>query len=453
MASPAGPRDTIAAIATPPGRGAVGVVRVSGPASVQVATAILGACPPPRTAAYRPFLDNDSQPLDHGIAIYFPGPASFTGEDVLELQAHGSPVLLNQILARTLHLGARAARPGEFSLRAYLNGKIDLLQAEALADLIASATAEEARSAVRSLSGEFSQRVHQVAERLTTLRARIEADLDFPVEDVPALSPAADLAAELADLISSLDATTRCSRQGSLLRQGLTVAIVGRPNVGKSSLLNALAGRPTAIVTPFPGTTRDVLREPIAIDGIPLHLFDTAGLRDTNDPIEALGVQRAWDAIRSADALLFVIDASAGWGPAEDALAERLPRGPARIHVHNKIDLTGHPTALLLGPHGPSVYLSAATGEGLGLLRQALRSVGGDAPAEPPWMARPRHLEALAEVTRAVQAARQALLGFRAPELIAEELRLAHRALGLITGECTTDDLLDRIFSEFCIGK
>ena len=443
--------DTIAAIATPPGRGGVGMVRLSGPLSAAITEAICGAVPPPRHAVFRRFCAGDGHVLDEGIALYFPAPHSFTGEDVLELHGHGGPVVMDLLLTRTLELGARPARPGEFSERAFLNDKLDLAQAEAIADLIASTTAEAARAAVRSLEGEFSRRIQALVEGLIELRMYVEAAIDFPEEDIDFLADGR-IAEQLRVLRGQLSALQTAAGQGRLLRDGMTVVIAGRPNAGKSSLLNQLAGREAAIVTDIPGTTRDVLREQIAIDGMPLHIIDTAGLRDSADPVEQEGVRRAWAAMETADRILLLVDDRQGFTAEDRALRERLPAQTGVTVLHNKIDLTGGEPALRPVDGGHELWLSVKTGAGLALLHEHLKGCMGYHGGEGTLMARRRHLEALDRATTALAAA-TAQLAVRAGELVAEELRQAQNALGEITGEVTSEDLLGRIFSSFCIGK
>jgi tRNA modification GTPase len=442
--------DTIAAIATPPGRGGVGILRISGDAVPAVMMAVLGRAPPPRHAHFGPFFDADGGVLDAGLALYFPAPRSFTGEDVLELHAHGSPVLLDLLLRRVLGLGARLARPGEFSERAFLNDKLDLAQAEAIADLIASTTAEAARSAARSLQGEFSRRIHGLVDALIELRLYIEASIDFTDEDIDLLSEG-HIAERLHGLLETLAAVRRAARQGRLLRDGMTVVIAGRPNAGKSSLLNRLAGREAAIVTEIAGTTRDTLREYLQIDGLPLHVVDTAGLRDSEDIVEREGIRRARHEIEKADRVLLMIDARC---PEEsEDLLPTLPAGVPVTRLYNKIDLTGETSGLIERPDGMAVYLSAATGAGLDALLRHLKScMGYDSEAEGVFSARRRHLDALERARAALERA-AAQLQSQAPELLAEDLRAAQNALSEITGEFTSDDLLGRIFASFCIGK
>ncbi|MFZ3041107.1 MAG: tRNA uridine-5-carboxymethylaminomethyl(34) synthesis GTPase MnmE [Thiobacillus sp.] len=437
--------ELIAAIATAPGRGGVGVVRVSGAEMTPLAAAILGRVPEPRHATFTRFLDDDGEVIDEGIALYFAAPHSFTGENVLELQGHGGPVVLNLILQRCLELGARLADPGEFSRRAFLNGKLDLAQAEAVADLIDAASAEAARSAVRSLSGVFSARIAELVEALTRLRMLIEATLDFPEEEIDFLRDA-DAFGRLDAIDGRLQAVRAQARQGALLREGLTVVLIGQPNVGKSSLMNQLAGYEAAIVTEIAGTTRDTVREAIQIQGVPLHLIDTAGLRDTDDPVEQLGIARTWAAVEKADVALLLVDAAHGVGEREAAILQRLPKA-ARLILHNKIDVSfDAPRAA-----GDEVWLSAKTGAGMELLREKLlEAAGWRAAGEGAFMARARHLDALERAARHLAAARATAAQL---ELFAEELRLAQTALSEIVGEFTADDLLGEIFSKFCIGK
>lgn len=444
--------NTIAAIATPPGRGGVGIVRISGPLSAAIADAVCGDLPKPRCAAFRRFYASDGGVLDEGIALYFPAPHSFTGEEVLELQGHGGPVVMDLLLARVLELGARPARPGEFSERAFLNDKLDLAQAEAVADLIASTTAEAARAAVRSLEGEFSRRIQRLVEGLIELRMYIEAAIDFPEEEIDFLADDR-IVEQLRGLRGQLSALQAAAGQGRLLRDGMTVVIAGRPNAGKSSLLNYLAGREAAIVTDVPGTTRDVLREQIAIDGMPLHVIDTAGLRDSDDPVEREGVRRAWAEVATADRILLLVDDRQGVTVEDRALRERLPAQTGVTVIHNKIDLTGRAPALRPTDWGHELWLSAKTGAGLALLHEHLKHCMGYHSSEGTFMARRRHLEALERAAAALALADEQLMVFRAGELAAEDLLQAQNALGEITGEFTSDDLLGRIFGSFCIGK
>ncbi|HEU4441074.1 MAG TPA: tRNA uridine-5-carboxymethylaminomethyl(34) synthesis GTPase MnmE [Burkholderiales bacterium] len=432
-------RDTIAAIATPTGRGGIGVVRVSGALVPRIAAALLGALPRPRHATFGAFRDPHGEIIDEGLALHFPAPHSYTGEPVLELQGHGGPIVMQALLAACLDAGARLAEPGEFTRRAFLEGKLDLAQAEAVADLIDAASRQAARSALRSLSGEFSAAIGTLQGRLVELRALTEAMLDFPEDDVDALHRE-DAAARLDEARRALGEVLAKSRQGSLLRGGIQVVLTGRPNVGKSSLLNRLAGEERAIVTSIPGTTRDALREPILIEGVPLVVVDTAGLRESRDEIERLGMQRTQAELERADLVIAVFEASRG----RDQLPD-LPAAPT-IHVYNKLDLVPG-----FVPPGDAIAVSAKTGEGLEALRQRiLRAAGWSSTGEPVFLARERHLRALAEAsTHLAAAAREA----QRWEFFAEELRLAHAALGRITGEFSADDLLGEIFARFCIGK
>ncbi|MGF1642849.1 MAG: tRNA uridine-5-carboxymethylaminomethyl(34) synthesis GTPase MnmE [Thiotrichales bacterium] len=443
------PSDTIAALATPPGRGGIGVVRVSGPLAAKIAEAVIGNLPRARHACYVPFRDGDGTPLDQGIALYFVAPNSFTGEDVLELQAHGGPVVLDLLLQRCLECGARLARPGEFSERAFLNDKLDLTQAEAIADLIESTTAQAARSALRSLRGAFSEAVETLQGQLIDLRVYVEAALDFPDEEIDFLADV-ELRDRVAQVVQRVDQVALRAQQGSLLREGLHLVIAGLPNAGKSSLLNALSGTETAIVTELAGTTRDVLRERIQVRGIPVHVIDTAGLRDSSDPIERIGIERAWHEIERADLVLHLIDATRGFTPEDADIRRRLPPRVAVLEVYNKIDLTGDPP----GVDGNRIHIAVREGLGIEALREALLAkVGYHVEVEDSFMARRRHLDALEQARAAVLKAQELLVTTRAGELVAEELRLALDALGSITGRFTTDDLLERVFSSFCIGK
>ena len=454
--------DTIAAVATPPGRGGIGVVRVSGPGCVAIANAVCGATPLPRQALLRRFRARDGSVLDHGLALYFPAPHSFTGEDVLELQGHGGPVVMDLLLARVCELGARPARPGEFSERAFLNDKLDLAQAEAIADLIASDTAAAARAALRSLQGEFSTQVKNLVEGLIELRLYVEAAIDFPEEEIDFLADGV-VAARLSTLREALSALQTVANQGRLLRDGMTVVIAGRPNAGKSSLLNRLAGREAAIVTAIPGTTRDVLRETVRIDGLELELSDTAGLREGGDAIEREGMRRAHVEAQRADVALLVLDArdpQAGRAALEQATAGI----PARLWILNKADLlapgSGAPDPAADGDgkgggNGEELRVSALTGQGMTELHAALRALAGAGMHEAgdgEFSARARQVDGLRQ-TRAHAQAAAAQLAVERLELAAEELRLAHAALGRITGQVDADQLLGHIFSSFCIGK
>jgi tRNA modification GTPase len=446
--------DTIAAIATAPGRGGIGVVRVSGPAVPAIALALLGRLPAARQATLATFADADGAAIDTGLALYFPAPASFTGEAVLELHGHGGVQVLDLLQRRLLGLGCRSARAGEFSERAYLNGKLDLAQAEAIADLIDAGSAAAARAAVRSLQGEFSARIRTLQAQITALRIHVEADIDFPDEDVDVLSGEA-LRTRLADLTGAFEAIAAAAAQGVLLREGLTVVIAGKPNAGKSSLLNRLAGEEVAIVTPVPGTTRDVLRTHVQIDGLPLTLLDTAGLRLTEDVVEAEGVRRARVALENADHILYVIDAASP-DAAVDAAAARaeLPPAVPVTLVFNKIDaLRKLPQAATDAVPAP-LCVSAKTGAGLDELFDELKAAAGFVGAEGAlFSARRRHLDALARARALLEQAVATLRDTRAVELFAEDLRLAQAALGEITGEFGSDDLLGEIFASFCIGK
>jgi len=438
--------DTIVAPATPPGTGSIGVVRVSGPGVERIARTILGSLPEPRTATLRTFRNAVGDELDSGIAIYFPGPASFTGESVLELQGHGGPVVVAMIVDAVVETGARLAEPGEFSKRAFLNGKLDLAQAEAVADLIGSGTAQAARAALRSLSGTFSRAVDGLAEALIGLRLHVEAAIDFPEDEIDFLADEA-LRARIEDCAARFAALLAEARQGRVLRDGFRIVIVGRPNAGKSSLLNLLSGQEAAIVTEVAGTTRDVLREQIDVDGLAVELVDTAGLRDDPDRIEAEGIRRAREAMRSADAVFWIQDVT---DRQAETLGESLPEGIPVTVVRNKIDLSDEKPG---GTDGV-VNISARTGAGIDALRGRIRELAGyENLGEGAFTARRRHTDALRRAFGHFETGRAALEDTGAGELLAEELRLAHEALGEITGEFTPDDLLGRIFSEFCIGK
>ncbi|WP_374338978.1 tRNA uridine-5-carboxymethylaminomethyl(34) synthesis GTPase MnmE [Leeia sp.] len=442
------PADLIAAIATAPGRGGVGVIRLSGPALQPLAAALTGKTPQARHATLARFTDEAGEAIDNGLLLYFPAPHSFTGEDVLELQGHGGPAVLQRLLKRCLQLGARLAEPGEFTRRAFLNDKLDLAQAESVADLIEASSEEAARSAMRSLSGDFSRQIHVLVEGLIQLRMLVEATLDFPEEDIDFLE-AADALGQLRSLRAQLATLRGQARQGRLLRDGLNVVLVGQPNVGKSSLMNALAGDDVAIVSDTAGTTRDSLRELIHIEGIPLHLIDTAGLRQTDDHVEQLGIARTRAALDKADLVLLLVDAQHGLTAAEQAILDTLPAVP-RITVYNKIDLSGETAASELGADGMRVRLSARQGDGVDLLRQQILHVAGWHSGEGVFMARERHLTALAAASEALQ---RAEAGWQQIELFADDLRQAQQQLSSITGEFTADDLLGEIFSRFCIGK
>lgn len=450
--------DTIVAQATPPGRGGVGIVRVSGEACKTVAELLLGHCPPPRKAEYLPFYDVKGQLLDEGIALFFPGPNSFTGEDVLELQGHGGPVLIDMIIKAILEVpDIRPARPGEFSERAFLNDKLDLTQAEAIADLIDTNSEQAAKAALQSLKGEFSHRIDQLVDAVIHLRMYVEAAIDFPDEEIDFLSDG-KVSGDLSDIIEQLFQIEREARQGSLMREGMRIVIAGRPNAGKSSLLNALAGRESAIVTEIAGTTRDVLREHIQIDGMPLHIIDTAGLRDSPDQVEKIGIERAWEEIRQADRVLFMVDSKETsavhpddiWPEFFAQLSEDMPY----TVIRNKVDLSEEPTGIHDHNGIPVIHLSAKTGHGIDLLREHLKHcIGYNNTAEGRFMARRRHLDALSKAKSHLILGQEQLEANMAGEILAEELRLTQQHLNEITGEFTSDDLLGQIFGSFCIGK
>lgn len=430
----------------------MGIVRLSGRGVCDIAQALLGSLPVPRQARYARFLDAAGHTLDKGIALYFPAPASFTGEDVLELHGHGGPVVMDLLLRRSLDLGARLAEPGEFSRRAYLNDKLDLAQAEAVADLIDSHTQAAARSAMRSLSGEFSARIHRLVDELIRLRTYVEAAIDFPEEEIDFL--ANDRVHEqLSEIIKDIGQLLRRAQTGCLLRDGLTLVIAGLPNAGKSSLMNALTGQSSAIVTQVPGTTRDVLREQIEIDGLPVHIIDTAGLRESGDVVEREGVRRAREQIARADHALWVFDGAADPEAAGLAIAD-LPPNLALTRIRNKVDLIDAPVSLSDHQGTPEICLSAKQGAGIELLRDHLKGlVAYDGAGEGDFSARRRHLAAIDSAQSALLAGREALIDGRAGELLAEDLRQAQAALSTITGEFAADDLLGEIFSSFCIGK
>ena len=443
--------DIIAAVSTAPGRGGIGVVRVSGPRLDSLISGIVRKPVSPRRATLSDFIDAHESAIDRGIALYFPAPHSYTGEDVLELHGHGGPVVLQLLLRRCVELGARPAEPGEFTRRAYLNDKIDLAQAESVADLIDAATTEAARSAMRSLQGAFSQRIEQLLDGLVELRTLVEAALDFPDEDVELIRQS-DGAGRLSRLKAKLADVLSTSQQGSLLREGMRVVLAGQPNVGKSSLLNLLAGEELAIVTDIAGTTRDAIRQSVSIRGVPAHVIDTAGLRPSSDPVERLGIARTWAAIEQADVVVLLVDAAQGDATADQDILRRLPAGLPRLTVMNKIDLLAQAPALERGKDGAIVWLSAKTGAGVELLREALLEAVGwhGGGAEGLFMARERHVHALELAQRHLE---QATGRMESLELFAEELRAVQNALGSITGEFTPDDLLGEIFKRFCIGK
>ena len=450
--------DTIVAQATPPGRGGVGIIRVSGPMANEVALAVAGRELKTRYAEYLPFKNEDGIALDQGIALFFKGPNSFTGEDVLELQGHGGPVLMDMMIRRILKIdGIRPARPGEFSERAFMNDKLDLAQAEAIADLIDASSEEAAKSAFQSLQGAFSTRVNELVEAVIHLRIYVEAAIDFPEEEIDFLSDG-KVSGDLYGIIERLDAVRREANQGAIMREGMKVVIAGRPNAGKSSLLNALSGKDSAIVTDIAGTTRDVLREHIHIDGMPLHIIDTAGLREATDEVERIGIERAWDEIQQADRVLFMVDGTTtdATNPKEiwPDFIERLPDSMGLTVIRNKVELTGEEAGICHVNNPTLIRLSARTGKGVESLREHLKEcMGFSGTTEGGFMARRRHLEALERAAEHLETGKDQLEGFMAGEILAEELRLAQQHLSEITGEFTSDDLLGRIFTSFCIGK
>ncbi|WP_299598149.1 tRNA uridine-5-carboxymethylaminomethyl(34) synthesis GTPase MnmE [uncultured Microbulbifer sp.] len=450
-------KDTIVAVATPPGRGGIGVIRLSGPKAREIGERLSGKPLKPRFAHYCDFTHKEKL-LDQGLALFFPGPNSFTGEDVVELQGHGGPVILDTLLSALLELGAHQARPGEFSERAFLNDKMDLAQAEAIADLIDAGSAQAAQNALRSLQGVFSEKIEELSTKLIHLRIYVEASIDFPEEEIDFLADG-KVAADVDALLTQLDAVEAQARQGTIMREGMQVAIAGKPNAGKSSLLNALAGKDTAIVTDIAGTTRDVLREHIHIDGMPLHIADTAGLRDSPDQVEQIGMQRAWSEIRSADRVLLVVDAaeltSLDPEQAWPDFTRQLPDPEKLTLVVNKIDLTDYTAGLQAHSDGvPIVAISAVTGAGIETLQQHLKQcMGYQAGNEGTFSARRRHLDALARARAFIVEGQAQLNASGAGELLAEDLRQAQQALGEITGAMTADELLGKIFGSFCIGK
>lgn len=450
--------DTIVAQATAPGRGGVGIIRVSGPLASKVALEVTGKELRPRYAEYLPFTSEDGTQLDQGIALYFPNPNSFTGEDVLELQGHGGPVVMDMLIKRILQIpGIRTARPGEFSERAFMNDKLDLAQAEAIADLIDASSEEAAKSALKSLQGAFSNHIHTLVESLIHLRIYVEAAIDFPEEEIDFLADG-KVSADLQTIIDNLTAVRREANQGAIMREGMKVVIAGRPNAGKSSLLNALSGKESAIVTDIAGTTRDVLREHIHIDGMPLHIIDTAGLRDASDEVEKIGIERAWEEISQADRVLFMVDGTTtGATDPKDIwpdFVDRLPDHMGMTVIRNKVDQTNENLGICHVNSPTLIRLSAKTGEGVDALRTHLKECMGFAGGnEGGFMARRRHLEALEKAAEHLDIGQQQLEGYMAGEILAEELRIAQQHLSEITGEFTSDDLLGRIFSSFCIGK
>lgn len=451
-------KETIVAQATAPGRGGIGILRVSGPLATKVAQAILGKCPKPRMADYLPFKDADGTILDQGIALYFKSPNSFTGEDVLELQGHGGQVVLDLLLKRILQIdGIRLARPGEFSEQAFLNDKLDLAQAEAIADLIDATSEQAVRSALKSLQGEFSKKVNELVDSVIYLRTYVEASIDFPDEEIDFLADG-KIEANLRGILNQLEAVRSEAKQGSILREGMKVVIAGRPNAGKSSLLNALAGREAAIVTDIAGTTRDVLREHIHIDGMPLHIIDTAGLRDATDEVERIGISRAWTEIEQADRIILMLDSSdpesADLNKVRSEFLAKLPSTLPVTIVRNKIDLNGEQASESEQGGYQMISLSAHTHDGVKLLREHLKqAMGFQTGMEGGFLARRRHLDALDKAAEHLQIGLVQLTEFHAGELLAEELRLVQSYLSEITGQFTSDDLLGNIFSSFCIGK
>ena len=451
-------KETIVAQATAPGRGGIGILRISGPLATEVAQSVLGKCPKPRMADYLPFKDSDGTVLDQGIALYFKSPNSFTGEDVLELQGHGGQIVLDLLLKRILQIdGIRLARPGEFSEQAFLNDKLDLAQAEAIADLIDATSEQAARSALKSLQGEFSKKVNELVESVIYLRTYVEASIDFPDEEIDFLADG-KIEANLRGIINQLEDVRSEAKQGSILREGMKVVIAGRPNAGKSSLLNALAGREAAIVTDIAGTTRDVLREHIHSDGMPLHIIDTAGLRDATDEVERIGISRAWTEIEQADRIILMLDSSdpesADLSKVRSEFLAKLPTTLPVTIVRNKIDLNGEQASESQEDGYQMISLSAQTHDGVQLLREHLKqTMGFQTGMEGGFLARRRHLDALEKAAEHLQIGLVQLTEFHAGELLAEELRLVQTYLSEITGEFTSDDLLGNIFSSFCIGK
>ena len=442
--------DTIAAIATPLGNGGVGIIRISGVLVREIATRLINKSLAPRLAIYSSFNDDNGIVIDSGIVLYFPAPASYTGEDILELQAHGGSVVLDMLLRRVLSLGARLARPGEFTERAFLNGKLDLAQAEAVADLIESSTEQSVRSAQKSMQGVFSIQINKLVGELTELRIYVEAAIDFVEEEIDFLSNGV-LENRIIKLQCSIEAIEKTAQQGRLLRDGMTVVLAGKPNAGKSSLLNALAGHQSAIVTEIAGTTRDILKERIQLDGMPLHIIDTAGLCKSDNPIELEGIRRAHEEIKNADKILLLIDAT---DPEIEPILKMLPSDANITRIYNKIDLLGQEPEIKQTELGTQIYLSIKTGNGMELLKQHLKQgVGFNEAADNVFIARRRHIEALKKSHEFIQSALNQLTASLALELVAEDLRLAQMALAEITGKFTSDDLIGKIFSSFCIGK
>ncbi|WP_395338984.1 tRNA uridine-5-carboxymethylaminomethyl(34) synthesis GTPase MnmE [Ningiella sp. W23] len=453
--------DTIVAQASAVGRGGVGIIRVSGPRSKDVAAALLGACPAPRQAVYQAFKAKDGTVIDQGIALFFPNPHSFTGEDVLELQGHGGQVVMQLLLEACLATGAvRLARPGEFSEQAFLNNKMDLTQAEAIADLISASSVQAAKSAVKSLQGEFSKQIHRLVDEVIHLRMYVEAAIDFPEEEIDFLADG-KVQSYLQEIVSQLNKIKQQAKQGSLLRDGMHVVIVGKPNAGKSSLMNALSGKDSAIVTDIAGTTRDVLKEHIHIDGMPLHIIDTAGLRESEDKVEQIGIQRAWQEIERADRVLYMIDASQEQDHSSNSVHDlwpeffdRLPSDLGLSIIKNKCDLSGESPGISKVDNYPVIHLSAKNHLGIDALKSHLKDcMGFEHAGEDQVIARQRHINALLAADEHIQQGKAQLEGHMAGELLAEELRIAQQYLNEITGEFTSDDLLGKIFSSFCIGK
>ncbi|MGZ4977280.1 MAG: tRNA uridine-5-carboxymethylaminomethyl(34) synthesis GTPase MnmE [Methylobacter sp.] len=442
--------DTIAAIATPPGNGGVGIIRISGALVPEIAKHLTNKKLTPRLAQYSSFTDEDGSAIDSGITLYFPAPASYTGEDILELQGHGGSVVLDMLLRRVLSLGARLANPGEFTERAFLNNKLDLAQAEAVADLIESSTEQSVRSAQKSMQGVFSVQVNELVEELTELRTYVEAAIDFVDEEIDFLTDGV-VENRMVKILNRIEQIQKTAQQGRLLRDGMTVVLAGKPNAGKSSLLNALAGHEAAIVTDIAGTTRDVLKERIQLDGMPLHIIDTAGLRESDNAIEQEGIRRAHQEIKNADKILLLIDARE---PDVEAILKALPPGGNITQVYNKIDLLGLKPQIKQTELGTQIYLSIKTGDGMELLKQHLKqSVGFNEATDNVFIARRRHIEALSRGHEFVESALNQLRSSQAGELVAEDLRQAQNSLAEITGKFTSDDLLGKIFSSFCIGK
>ncbi|PCJ85036.1 MAG: tRNA uridine-5-carboxymethylaminomethyl(34) synthesis GTPase MnmE [Thiotrichaceae bacterium] len=445
-------KDTIAAIATPSGQGGVGIIRVSGPKAPEIAEKISGLCPSPRYAHYGSFTDKTKTIIDSGLTLFFKKPFSFTGEDIVEFHAHGGPVVLDLLLKEILQNDIRPARAGEFTERAFLNDKIDLAQAEAIADLIAADSEQAARAAMRSMQGEFSAVIHQLVESLIQLRIHVESALDFPEEEIDFLADTA-IAEQLTQVTNKLQEVKKSAQQGRLLKEGMTVVIAGKPNAGKSSLLNQLAGQDSAIVTEIAGTTRDILREHIQIDGLPLHIIDTAGLRESDDIVEQEGVKRAKQMIDKADRVLFVIDVNDEEKNTDEILLDAIPKNIGVTAVYNKIDKNKQ-TAKITEDNKTKIYLSAKTGDGIDILKQHLKQcMGYQQKNEGQFIARRRHLDAINIAEKHLDVAHENLHHLKAGELLAEELRIAQESLSSITGEFSSDDLLGRIFSDFCIGK